>query len=143
MGNVDIGFAVALFGGFITYIILSATAEEKPKITSLVLVFFVVIFFWMSFHQNGLTLTLFARDYVFKEVGAFTALFFNLESLLSIILAISGIVMIFTSKKLLNKIIAAVFFIGFGYLTYYFYQLNAGKMIPIAPELFQSLIHYS
>ncbi|HNQ21294.1 MAG TPA: hypothetical protein PKI46_09555, partial [Bacteroidales bacterium] len=138
MGNVDIGFAVALFGGFITYIILSATAEEKPKITSLVLVFFVVIFFWMSFHQNGLTLTLFARDYIFKEVGAFTALFFNLESLLSIILAISGIVMIFTSKKLLNKIIAAVFFIGFGYLTYYFYQLNAGKMIPIAPELFQS-----
>ncbi|HOB27042.1 MAG TPA: MFS transporter [Bacteroidales bacterium] len=138
MGNIDIGFAVALFGGFITYIILSATPEEKPKITSLVLVFFVVIFFWMSFHQNGLTLTLFARDYVAKEVGAFTALFFDLKSLFSIILAISGIVMIFTSKKLLNKVIAAVFFIGFGYLTYYFYQMNAGKMVPIAPELFQS-----
>jgi len=138
MKNVDIGFAVALFCGFITYIILSSTPEEKPKITSLVFVFFVVIFFWMSFHQNGLTLTLFARDYVFKEVNAFAALFFNLKSLLSIILAITGIVMIFTSKKLVNKIIAAAFFLGFGYLTYYYYQINVGKMIPIAPELFQS-----
>ena len=79
-----------------------------------------LIFFWMSFHQNGLTLTLFARDYVFKEVNAFAALFFNLKSLLSIILAITGIVMIFTSKKLVNKIIAAAFFLGFGYLTYYY-----------------------
>ncbi|MBK8882494.1 MAG: hypothetical protein IPN67_08960 [Bacteroidales bacterium] len=27
------------------------------RIVALVLVFIVVIFFWMSFHQNGLTLT--------------------------------------------------------------------------------------
>ncbi|MCK7531131.1 MAG: hypothetical protein MZV63_08870 [Marinilabiliales bacterium] len=33
--------------------------------------FFVVVFFWMSFHQNGLTLTWFARDYTVKQVGPF------------------------------------------------------------------------
>jgi POT family proton-dependent oligopeptide transporter len=93
------GFAFGLFAGFVTWIILSSRKEERERITALVLVFFVVIFFWMSFHQNGLTLTLFARDYTAKQVGAFTNLFFTLPSMLAIIGAIAGIVI------LLNKTI--------------------------------------
>ncbi|MBX3043992.1 MAG: peptide MFS transporter [Candidatus Kapabacteria bacterium] len=38
-------------------------AEVKQRLYALLAVFAVVIFFWFSFHQNGLTLTLFARDY--------------------------------------------------------------------------------
>ncbi len=37
--------------------------EIKQRIYALLAVFAVVIFFWFSFHQNGLTLTWFARDY--------------------------------------------------------------------------------
>lgn len=37
--------------------------EIKQRLTALFAVFGVVIFFWFSFHQNGLTLTLFAKDY--------------------------------------------------------------------------------
>ncbi len=37
--------------------------EVKQRIWALLAVFGVVIFFWFSFHQNGLTLTMFARDY--------------------------------------------------------------------------------
>ncbi|HEY9113649.1 MAG TPA: peptide MFS transporter [Bacteroidales bacterium] len=37
--------------------------EVKQRIYALVAVFGVVIFFWFSFHQNGLTLTFFAKDY--------------------------------------------------------------------------------
>jgi POT family proton-dependent oligopeptide transporter len=37
--------------------------EIKQRIYALVAVFAVVIFFWFSFHQNGLTLTFFAKDY--------------------------------------------------------------------------------
>jgi POT family proton-dependent oligopeptide transporter len=37
--------------------------EIKQRILALFAVFAVVIFFWFSFHQNGLTLTLFAKDY--------------------------------------------------------------------------------
>lgn len=37
--------------------------EVKQRILALFAVFGVVIFFWFSFHQNGLTLTFFARDY--------------------------------------------------------------------------------
>ena len=38
--------------------------EIKQRIYALFAVFGVVIFFWFSFHQNGATLTFFARDYV-------------------------------------------------------------------------------
>jgi POT family proton-dependent oligopeptide transporter len=38
--------------------------EVKQRIYALFAVFGVVIFFWLSFHQNGYSLTYFARDYV-------------------------------------------------------------------------------
>ncbi len=37
--------------------------EVKQRIYALFAVFAVVIFFWLSFHQNGLTLTFFAKEY--------------------------------------------------------------------------------
>lgn len=35
--------------------------QEKERIGALLLIFTIVIFFWMSFHQNGFALTLFAQ----------------------------------------------------------------------------------
>ncbi|MCU4154727.1 peptide MFS transporter [Carboxylicivirga sp. A043] len=37
--------------------------EVKQRLYALFAVFAVVIFFWFSFHQNGLTLTMFAKDF--------------------------------------------------------------------------------
>lgn len=37
--------------------------EIRQRLYALYAVFAVVIFFWFSFHQNGLTLTFFAKDY--------------------------------------------------------------------------------
>ena len=37
--------------------------EIKQRLLALFAVFGVVVFFWFSFHQNGLTLTMFAKDY--------------------------------------------------------------------------------
>jgi len=37
--------------------------EVKQRLYALFAVFGVAIFFWLSFHQNGLTLTLFAKEY--------------------------------------------------------------------------------
>jgi POT family proton-dependent oligopeptide transporter len=89
------GFAFGLFAAFVTWIILSSNKDEKARITALVLVFIVVIFFWMSFHQNGLTLTLYAKDYTAKQVGPFTNLFFTLPSILAFVGAIAGLVILF------------------------------------------------
>jgi amino acid/peptide transporter (Peptide:H+ symporter), bacterial len=45
-------------------------AEVKQRIYALLAVFGVVIFFWFSFHQNGLTLTFFAKDYTLLKLGS-------------------------------------------------------------------------
>ncbi len=45
-----------------------STQEIKQRIYALFAVFGVVIFFWLSFHQNGYSLTYFARDYVNLDI---------------------------------------------------------------------------
>jgi POT family proton-dependent oligopeptide transporter len=112
-------------------------AEEKKRLIALGLVFIVVIFFWMSFHQNGLTLTFFARDYTVKAVGAFTNIFFNLESILAFIAAVGGLFMVILNKKPVTKLIGAGMLLVGGGLTYYFMS-GYSTLNPIAPEVFQS-----
>lgn len=131
------GMAIGLFGTFVTWIIMSSSKEEKARVTSLVLVFFVVIFFWMSFHQNGLTLTVFARDYIVKEVGPFTNLFFTLPSILSFIAGVGGLFLLFGKNKLTNRLIGAAMVVAGGALCYYFISNNGAKN-SISPEVFQS-----
>ncbi|MCB2221073.1 MAG: peptide MFS transporter [Bacteroidetes bacterium] len=135
--NFDIAFAFGLFAAFVAWIVQIATKEERPRISALLLVFLVVIFFWMSFHQNGLTLTLFARDYTLKAVDPFTNIFFNLESILAFIGTVAGFFILILRKKPIEKAIGAAMLIGLGYLTYYFVS-GYDSLNPIEPEVFQS-----
>lgn len=138
MDNYKLGLAIGLFLGFASWIFLSSTKEEKPSVTSLLLVYVVVIFFWMSFHQNGLTLTFFARDYTVKEVGPLTFLFFNLESILCVIATIAGLVMVFSgNKETKNKLIGGALTLVFGAICFYMIGTYGDKN-PISPEVFQS-----
>ena len=131
------GMAIGLLGTFVTWIIMSSTKEEKARVTSLILVFFVVIFFWMSFHQNGLTLTFFARDYIVKEVGPFTNIFFTLPSILSFIAGIGGLFLAFGKNKLSNRLIGAAMTVSGAALCYYFIS-KSSSLNSISPEVFQS-----
>ena len=121
------GFAFGLFAAFVTWIVLTAKKEEMSRIVALILVFVVVIFFWMSFHQNGLTLTLFARDYSAKTVNAFTYLFFNVLSLLAVCGSVAGIILVFRKNdgnktRLFGGLL---FIVAFVYA--YFQVKNAGS----------------
>jgi len=137
-GNADIGFAFGLFAAFVAWMLQASNKEERPRVTALLLVFVVVIFFWMSFHQNGLTQTMFARDYTVKSVGPFTYLFFNLWYILAFIGAVTGLIMLLR-KKLKKQIrtLGGILFAGLGFLTWYFYS-NGDPQHAIAPEIFQS-----
>ena len=132
------GLAIGLFASFISWISLASTKEEKPKVTALLLVFGVVIFFWMSFHQNGLTLSFFARDYTDKAVGAFTFLFFDfggMIAILSVIISISTFLGKDSSMK--TKIISALIALaGVVYALYRYTTVPTSN--PIEPEIFQS-----
>jgi len=66
--------------------VLQDAKEIKQRIYALFAVFGVVIFFWFSFHQNGLTLTMFAKDYtllgglfpsveIFQSINPFLVVF--------------------------------------------------------------------
>lgn len=113
-------------------------AEEKRRLGALGLVFIVVIFFWMSFHQNGLTLTMFARDYTAKEVGGFTNIFFYLPSMLAFLLGVAGLVLLFIRKSTMTrKLVGGGMFVVGALLTFYFYSGFPG-MNAIEPEIFQS-----
>jgi len=132
------GFAFGLFAAFVTWIIMSAKKEEMSRIVALVLVFIVVIFFWMSFHQNGLTLTLFARDYNVKAVGPFTNLFFNVWSLLAVCGSIAGLVIIGKSSlDSKTRFGGGLLFVATFALAYFMF-VRAGSMNAISPEIFQS-----
>jgi proton-dependent oligopeptide transporter, POT family len=132
------GFAFGLFAAFVTWIILSAKKDEMSRIVALILVFVVVIFFWMSFHQNGLTLTLFARDYNVKAVGAFTNLFFNVISLLAVCGSIAGLVLLVKKGVEKNTRIAGGILFVVALAIAYFKLISAGSMNAISPEIFQS-----
>ncbi len=137
---VDFADAVAygLFAAFVVWILVSAKREEMSRVSALIMVFFVVIFFWMSFHQNGLTLTWFARDYTVKEVGRWTYMFFTLFSLLAVAFAIIGLVLLFrksADKK--TRIIGAAILVASLLLAYY-KLINFDDTNAIAPEPFQS-----
>jgi POT family proton-dependent oligopeptide transporter len=135
--NLLSGIVLGLFVAFAFMMLRISTKEERPRVISLIMVFIVVIFFWMSFHQNGLTLTFFARDYTVKEVGPFTNIFFNLRSMLVFIATLSGLVLFFARKKLAEKAISLAAFAVFGWLTWLFVS-GYDKVNPIAPEIFQS-----
>lgn len=136
LNNIALGLAIGLFFSFSTWIFFSSTKEEKPRVVALLLVFLVVIFFWMSFHQNGLTMTFFARDYTVKEVGRFDQILFNLVPLLIFIFAIFGLVYTIIGKKPSHKIFGLVLFVVFGMLIYFSIS-NAPERSSIEPEKFQ------
>jgi len=117
-------------------------AETKERMVVLFLVFAAVIFFWMAFHQNGLTLTYFARDYTDTSVGRFTNIWFDLFTLIPLVIAL--VCAFFTVKKysqdtknvLRRRFIFGFVAAAFGFLTYF--RIRGFEVSnPFTPQLFQ------
>lgn len=83
-------------------------AQTRQRIVALLLVFAVVIFFWMAFHQNGLTMTFFARDYTAQSVTGINRIGFDVLNLVFIIIAVYGLFSIFQSKSGKGKLISGI-----------------------------------
>ena len=83
-------------------------AETKSRITALILVFAVVIFFWMAFHQNGLTLTYFADEFTETSAAGATTMLFDVWNLALIIVAVYAAFSIFQSETAKGKLASGV-----------------------------------
>ncbi|HTX88538.1 MAG TPA: peptide MFS transporter [Bacteroidales bacterium] len=111
--------------------------QIRERLIALFLVFFVVIFFWMSFQQNGLCMTIFARDYTQPTVGRFTNLFFDLFALLPIFLSVIGFIfLVKKSSKPTARIIGGIVFIAFAVIAVFRY-LGYNDINPFTPQKFQ------
>jgi proton-dependent oligopeptide transporter, POT family len=99
-------------------VVLSRT-QVRERMIALFLVFFVAMFFWMAFHQNGAALTVFARDYTADTVGKLTNIWFDLFGLLPIFIAVVGLIFVVRKKSTgTQKLIGAGMFVGFSILAY-------------------------
>ena len=111
--------------------------EQRARLVALFLVFSVVMFFWMAFHQSGFTLSIFARDYTANNVSNFTYIFFDLAAFLPFLAALIGLIMLL-SKKMKNKFrrLGAVLLVAGATICYLVYS-GYNKEMTIAPQMFQ------
>ena len=110
--------------------------QTKARIQALLLVFAVVIFFWMAFHQNGLTLTFFARDYTAQAVTGLDRLGFNIVNLTFLLVIVYAAFSLFQSKTGKAKgISAGVLLIMLGLLGWSYSSMDS--TVSILPQIFQ------
>ena len=111
-------------------------AETKARMTALFLVFAVVIFFWMAFHQNGLTLTYFADEFTAKTSEGLQSMAFNVWNLVLIIVAVYAGFSVFQSETAKAKIASGVVVLGIiGILVYKYF--NVSGTVAVSAPIFQ------
>ena len=111
-------------------------AETKERIVCLCLVFAVVIFFWMAFHQNGATLTFFARDYTATSSTGIESMAFDVVNLVFGIFIVYGLFGLFQSKTGKGKgISAAIIAAAVGGLIYKYSTLP--EVTSVSAPIFQ------
>ena len=111
-------------------------AQTKERIVALCLVFAVVLFFWMAFHQNGLTMTFFARDYTANQVTGIDRIGFDVFNLALLVVAIYGGFALVQSETSKGKGIAAVVTVAALAILGYKYSAMP-ETLTILPQQFQ------
>ena len=111
-------------------------AETRERIVCLLLVFAVVIFFWMAFHQNGLTLTWFADEFTATKSSGIESMQFDVTNLVACIFLVYGLFGVFQSttskaKGIYGVVIAA----GVAILSYNY--ANLAPEVSLSAPIFQ------
>ncbi len=110
--------------------------QTKDRMVALFLVFAVVIFFWMAFHQNGSSLTYFARDYTQDSVSGVTRIGFNIWSLVLIAASVYTLFSVFQSESKKARVICAVVTLALWGGAYALYA-GMDANVSILPQQFQ------
>ena len=112
-------------------------AQTKQRVVALLLVFAVVIFFWMVFHQNGATLTEFAKTCTNPEATGWTRIGFNVWALMSIAVGVYAIFGFFQSKTKSGKTICGLLMLAVVGALIYFYGSTPEVVSGIQPQQYQ------
>ena len=109
--------------------------ETKQRIVALCLVFAVVIFFWMAFHQNGLSLTYFADEFTANSASGVQAMCFNVWNLVAIIFIVYAMFSLFQSKTTKGKSISAAVIVAA--IAFLCLQYDPDGTISVSAPIFQ------
>ena len=110
--------------------------QTKDRIVALCFVFAVVIFFWMAFHQNGSSLTYFARDYTQDTVSGPLRIGFNIWPLFLIAISVYTLFATFQSETTRGKCICCVVTLLLWGGAYALYS-GMDEVLHILPQQFQ------
>ena len=112
--------------------------QTKQRIVALCLVFAVVIFFWMAFHQNGLTLTYFADEFTKTNAFGLETMVFNVWNLALIIVAVYASFSIFQSNTAKGKLFSGALATAvLAFLVYRAYGIAPDAEVAVAAPIFQ------
>ncbi len=112
--------------------------QTKQRIVALCLVFAVVIFFWMAFHQNGLTLTYFADEFTETKAFGFETMLFDVWNLALIIVAVYATFSIFQSTSAKGKLTSGVLATAvLAFLVYRVLGVSPDAEVSVAAPIFQ------
>ena len=112
-------------------------AQTKQRVVALLLVFAVVIFFWMVFHQNGATLTEFAKNCTSPDAGGWTRIGFNVWALLAVAVGVYAIFGFFQSSKAVMKGVSLAVLVAAACAIGYFYSATPDPLTGIQPQQYQ------
>lgn len=112
-------------------------AQTKQRIVALLLVFAVVIFFWMVFHQNGQTLTEFAKSCTTSTATGWTRIGFNIWALVTVAVGVYALFSLFQSKSAKTRTICGALLVGVAALLWYFYATTPDEVTGVDPALYQ------
>ncbi len=112
-------------------------AQTKARVVALLLVFAVVIFFWMVFHQNGATLTEFAKSCTSPDATGWTRIGFNVWALLSIAVGVYALFNLFQTKSTQGRIVSGALIVMVTWALYYFYANTPDPLPGIQPQQYQ------
>ena len=117
--------------------VVELTAKQtRDRIVALIFVFAVVIFFWMAFHQNGSSLTYFARDYTQTSVEGPLRIGFNIWALALIAVSIYTLFSTFQSDTARGKTISGIVTLALWGGAYALYK-GMAPVVNILPQQFQ------
>ena len=109
--------------------------ETKQRIVALCLVFAVVIFFWMAFHQNGLSLTYFADEFTAQSAQGLQAMCFDVWNLVAVIFIVYALFSLFQSKTDKGKLISGIVILAA--LAFLFLQYDGEGVVTVSAPIFQ------
>ena len=112
-------------------------AQTKQRVVALLLVFAVVIFFWMVFHQNGQTLTEFAKSCTSSDATGWTRIGFNIWALVAIAAGVYAFFGFVQSTATKTRVICGAILLAVIGVLWYIYSITPAVVEGVDPAMYQ------